>query len=62
MVPDKPQEVEKFHFTWCGHIGFRTRYYVKIRRESFYVSKVFSMMICLEKVHISSNLKPKKIM
>ena len=29
MVPDKPQKVEKFHFTWCGHIGFRTRYYVK---------------------------------
>ena len=31
MVPDKPQKVEKFHFTWCGHIGFRTRYYVKVR-------------------------------
>ena len=29
MVPDKPQKIEKFHFTWCGHIGFRTRCYVK---------------------------------
>ena len=33
MVPDKPQKVKKFHFTWCGHIGFRTRYYVKYSRE-----------------------------
>ena len=29
MVPDKPQKVENFHFTWCGYIGIRTRYYVK---------------------------------
>ena len=29
MVPDKPQKVENFHFTWCGYIGFRTRLYVK---------------------------------
>ena len=29
MVPDKPQKVENFHFTWCGYIGFRTRWYVK---------------------------------
>ena len=28
MDPDKPQKVKKFHFTWCGHIGFRTRCYV----------------------------------
>ena len=28
MVPDKPQKVENFHFTWCGYIGIRTRYYV----------------------------------
>ena len=28
MVPDKPQKVENFHFTWCGYIGFRTRWYV----------------------------------
>ena len=30
MVPDKPQKVENFHFTWCGYIGFRARCYVKI--------------------------------
>ena len=29
MVPDKPQKVENFHFTWCGYIGFRARCYVK---------------------------------
>ena len=34
MVPDKPQKVENFHFTWCGYIGFRTRCYVKYM-ESF---------------------------
>ena len=28
MVPDKPQKVENFHFTWCGYIGFRARCYV----------------------------------
>ena len=29
MVPDKPQKVENFHFTWCGYIGFRARCCVK---------------------------------
>ena len=33
MVPDKPQKVENFHFTWCGYIGIRTRYYVKSNQE-----------------------------
>ena len=33
MVPDKPQKVENFHFTWCGYIGIRTRYYVKLHRR-----------------------------
>ena len=28
MVPDKPQKVENFHFTWCGYIGFSARCYV----------------------------------
>ena len=34
MVPDKPQKVEIFHFTWCGYIGFRARYYVKVLSKS----------------------------
>ena len=29
--------VEKFHFTWCGYIGFRTRCYVKFVFISVYV-------------------------
>ena len=30
MVPDKLQKVENLHFTWCGYIGFRARYYVNL--------------------------------
>ena len=29
MDPDKPQKVEKFHFTQCGYMGLGTRCYVK---------------------------------
>ena len=30
VVPDKPQEVEKFHFTQYGYMGLGTRCYVKL--------------------------------
>ena len=29
MVPDKSQNVENIHFTWCGYIDFKARCYVK---------------------------------
>ena len=40
MVPDKPQKVENFHFTWCGYIGFRTRWYVKLITK-LWVPRIF---------------------
>ena len=41
VVPDKPQNVENFHFTWFGYIGFRARCHVKIFEE--FAFKVFTI-------------------
>ena len=55
MVPDKPQKVENFHFTWCGYIGFRNRWYVKDSHMQKYVnlpSKIIITHYCRRVVDI----------
>ena len=62
MVPDKPQKVENFHFTWCGYIGFRTRWYdkrVTLSRNPTFKSLMTSWKRFLRPQKTAFNLRKK---